>query len=622
MSIINKDFSFSIKMVRKYKDIVFLFISIVGFLFFFFIAETQVERYIKSKDIDKFLNIDLDSFTSYDPYYERKVYLPVPEKIGYKIEKKIETHVNYLEANLSPNCVFQFAFYINDVLIDDFLIDTSQSSKIVYELPKLLKNSEFLTLYITPIKGSNYYISYLNFLEKYEENVILQEFQESIPSMVYGTNILGDPHLITGIIAYFKEVGKSNLEISIGNIGPLPVELVSMVYKEKEYFFNYKESLVPINNGSVTYVDFEFMELDSDICINLQDLFINYKYKNDTTIHRVPIYFYSQRNDDVFYGTVIRETDTTTHFPFITMKENKIFFEGKKFLINKPLILPPGKEVVLQEGQVFDLSDGAFILSYSPVIANGTLENPISIISTSGTGGGIAILQTESKSIINYVDFDNLSNPISGIWNLSGAVTFYEADVEIKNSTFQNNRSEDALNIVRSNFFMSDNIFSHTFADAFDSDFSDGYLENSYFNDTGNDGVDVSTSNVTVKNTVFNTIGDKGLSCGENSVIMIENIKINHAVIGITSKDFSTISGDNVEISNIQIGIALYQKKPEFGPANINLTNTKIKGLIGLDYLIQDGSSLILNGQEIIPRSKKKEKVILDKLIAGEKISW
>ena len=97
---------------------------------------------------------------------------------------------------------------------------------------------------------------------------------------------------------------------------------------------------------------------------------------------------------------------------------------------------------------------------------------------------------------------------------------------------------------------------------------------------------------------------------------------IENTIIGIASKDLSQIYGDHVLISNAQIGYALYQKRPEFGPANIDITNSKMEGYIGLDYLIQNDSTLELNNQKMLERSKKKETLLIEKLIIGETIQW
>jgi hypothetical protein len=570
----------------------------------------------------KYRRIDLNTIQSFDPYYERKLFLPVPEKIGFVVDLESTPESKYIETVLSPYSLYKFAFFNRNNLIDELLIETSQSSRIVQELPISVINNQFTRVVITPVIGSDYYISYLNFIKTFDDNSILKEYSKKEFTRVYQTDKLGDPHEISGIIGYLDSYENKKLTISVGNIGPLAVELISITNPKNEVVLFSKNTISPMENNVVDYKSYTLDDVDQGFVKDLQSLMITYRYQDDEEIHTIPVYPFMRRNDAIFSGTIIRESDTTKSFPFISTAGNKVTFEGDVFHINEPLIIPPDKEVVIQEGQTFDLSNGAFILSYSPINAIGTEDRPITFISSDGTGLGLVVIKPKFTSHLSHVIFDNLSNPVSGVWYLTGAVTFYETDVEISHSFFQNNRSEDALHIMRSEFIVNNCSFLNTFADAFDSDFSTGHIYDSSFSNTGNDGLDFSTSQVLAENIIFSKIGDKGISVGENSNLTIRNITVKGAVIGLTSKDFSIITGDSINISDVKIGMALYQKKPEFGPANMVLSNARVFGSIGLDYLIQEGSTLFLDEKEIVPRSKKKESLILDKLISGEEISW
>ena len=55
---------------------------------------------------------------------------------------------------------------------------------------------------------------------------------------------------------------------------------------------------------------------------------------------------------------------------------------------------------------------------------------------------------------------------------LLGGVNFYEANVKISNSSFENSKSEDALNIIRSIGTIIETNFMNTKFDALDADFS------------------------------------------------------------------------------------------------------------------------------------------------------
>jgi hypothetical protein len=78
----------------------------------------------------------------------------------------------------------------------------------------------------------------------------------------------------------------------------------------------------------------------------------------------------------------------------------------------------------------------------------------------------------------------------------------------------------------------------------------------------------------------MNNVGDKAISAGENATITATNIDVENANIGFASKDFSRLTLDKVTVSNSSKGFTAYQKKPEYGPATINLgehTLSKVK---------------------------------------------
>ena len=54
-------------------------------------------------------------------------------------------------------------------------------------------------------------------------------------------------------------------------------------------------------------------------------------------------------------------------------------------------------------------------------------------------------------------------------------------------------------------------------------------------------------------------------------------MEVDSANIGLASKDYSTIDGQNLLLQNAENGFTVYQKKPEFGPAKISVSNLQTK---------------------------------------------
>ena len=156
---------------------------------------------------------------------------------------------------------------------------------------------------------------------------------------------------------------------------------------------------------------------------------------------------------------------------------------------------------------------------------------------------------------------------------MTGSFNVYQSDINIKDSSFINNFSEDSINIFRSKAYLDSLRFSSIKSDAIDFDFSEGNITNILFEDIGNDALDFSGTIANIENVKMKNIGDKGISAGEESEINLKNISIKNSYIGIASKDDSTIQGVKINISDSEIGLAAYQKKSEFGPGKIELKN-------------------------------------------------
>ena len=177
--------------------------------------------------------------------------------------------------------------------------------------------------------------------------------------------------------------------------------------------------------------------------------------------------------------------------------------------------------------------------------------------------------EAAERSRVEHTIFTQLNTMSENEWQLTGAVTFYESDVDMNQVTIAHNYCEDALNLVRCNFKIDGLNINNTFADGFDGDFCKGTIKNSYLHHTGNDGLDYSGSNIHVDNVILEHIGDKGISAGEEATVYIVSADISDAEIGVASKDLSEVTVQSVSLTDVGQGFAAYQKKPEFGGGSI-----------------------------------------------------
>ncbi|GAB5473195.1 MAG: CotH kinase family protein [Maribacter sp.] len=416
------------------------------------------------------------------------------------------------------------------------------------------------------------------------------------------------------------------MTIEVKNFATVPMAVEGLVLKNGKTLNEAQQTVIVMPNDT-TSLSFRLKKSFNNAFVSKKNKEGGFRYPKDLAqirlkhhvwgtdlFRRAPIKAFSSHFEKkAVSGLAVR--DNTHEFDFIALDEGKgvLHFKTGRHRLDKTLFIPPKYLIEVAPGFQLDFSKGASIISYAPIRALGTAENPIHFLSTDATGGGIFVSATSEASTLTHTTFSNLSIPQVGNWSLSGAVNFNEAVVQVAHCVFENNRSEDALNIIRTRFTMDSTRFQNTYSDAFDGDFVEGSITNSTFINSGNDGIDVSGSTLSLANIVIENPADKGLSAGEGSTMTGHHIKVSKGEIGVVSKDLSTITLTDVTIKDTRLGIACFQKKSEFGPGIVNLKKLRFTG-IEVPYLIAENSDLTIDG---VAKADKSANVI-DKMYGNE----
>ena len=300
----------------------------------------------------------------------------------------------------------------------------------------------------------------------------------------------------------------------------------------------------------------------------------------------------------------LKSSPSSNPLQLFTAKDDTLILTKGNYQLSEKILISDTNIVVIEAGVTLDLINEAAIVCESQVYFLGTKKLPIVVTSSDKTANGIVVLQAGGKSEVHYTQFKNLNTFSYEGWSLSGAVNFYESDVTIEHSSFENNSCEDALNIIKSDFYVNKCKFQDIFADAFDSDYCTGKLTNTAFNMVGNDAIDFSTSQIKIDSCTIKDISDKGISGGEGSTLWVSNTTIDQCNIGAASKDLSEVYLTNVSITNSKYGLVALQKKPEYGAGKLITENFSISNC-EIELLIEKGSSVNLNGK-VTEGTKKK----------------
>ena len=103
----------------------------------------------------------------------------------------------------------------------------------------------------------------------------------------------------------------------------------------------------------------------------------------------------------------------------------------------------------------------------------------------------------------------NISALSDGLLNLTGALSFYETNLEINKLDIENSLAEDAINVINSNFEFTNVSIVNTKSDAIDLDFSNGDVSKLYLSKIGGDAIDLSGSDVRLFDIDVFEVGDK-----------------------------------------------------------------------------------------------------------------
>lgn len=583
---------------------------------------------------------DITAFSNYDPYVFKKVYIPVSEKRGLLVSLGSVYHNCYWDVVLGGSYEVRFLKGSTDkgiVKISSTGITSTEKSstgevtnadtaqfKVVMNCPETAINEGYDAILFIPKSGRGFFLSYLAPIDGPEESLVLKTIKtQKYKAYYFGGEYAetGRPNDVNGIYPFLDKVKDDSLLLQIENTSSLlDVNLLKVINNEGKTIALFPDNtILKAYRKNAGFGKYNMQILSDDYLIS--GLYVCYQYKGDSAVKKAKVNPFLPENEEVYNSTLVRIRDNMSDFPMLKEENNIITLKGENVVLDKPLFIPNGKSFHLKAGQTVDLQNGAYIISRSPIFAEGTQEQPIILTSTDNSiNAGIAVIQAGGRSKLDYLVCDNLGEVSSGVWKLTGAVTFYESDVDINHCKFLNNRSEDGLNAVGSDIYVTDSILKNTYQDAFDSDFCTGIFDGCHFELTGNDAFDISTSTMTVKNSTFKNIHDKAVSVGERSTITIENIYAEDVQIGLGAKDSSTISASDITIKNAFIGFSAYQKKPEFGPSSITVNGFSLQGAIDFKYLIENQDTLLVNGKRWFATNKKKEALIIDRLINEEPI--
>ncbi|WP_440655580.1 hypothetical protein [Candidatus Pelagibacter sp. HIMB1509] len=401
-------------------------------------------------------------------------------------------------------------------------------------------------------------------------------------------------------------------EIEIENYSKYPLKIIKLINAEENFLKEFKNYI--IYPGQINKINLENERKKNFLNLNFE-IFFKINNSQNADISSTPVikdlniinlnnYFYNDENLEKYF--------------YLDNKNMTIVPRKKKTVINENIFLPKNYKFKLLEGYHLDLVNGSTFISKSNFILNGKKDKRILISSSDNSSPGILILDTVDENILNFVTFENFNNISKKNRKTLGAINVYNSKIILDNCIFENNKSEDSLNIVNSDFKIFNTIFKNSSSDSLDLDFSDGVMENVSFINSKNDAIDMSGGNVKMQNIYITGAGDKAISSGEKNILTGNDIVITKNAIGIASKDLSNIKLTRIMLENNKLAISAYQKKKAYGPSKIYLYEHKLTKN-NKDFLIEEKSKLFFDDNEVEIQKYKNVELLMYGNLYGAK---
>jgi len=300
--------------------------------------------------------------------------------------------------------------------------------------------------------------------------------------------------------------------------------------------------------------------------------------------------------------------ETLSKHPFLRFDDERteLRVAAGRWDVIGSLVLPEDIGLFVPAGTVLRFQARHGLIARGPLRFEGRADAPIvlegpAVRRRSQLWAGIYVVESRRPSHWAHVVVRNTGGFKQRGFELAGGVVFRKAPVTLSNCSFRGDRSDDALNVVRTRFELSDVEIIDAELDAFDADYSEGTIARGSIARVGGDGVDMGGTRATIRGTRISNVRDKAISVGERSSLTASGLTIDHVGIGITSKNGSTAEVSESEFTDVSdVALVVYMNQPEFGPGSLKAANNRILRT-ALPALAQTGSRLELDGRAIRP---------------------
>jgi muconolactone delta-isomerase len=247
-------------------------------------------------------------------------------------------------------------------------------------------------------------------------------------------------------------------------------------------------------------------------------------------------------------------------YPFVS--EDTVRIGPGTVEIAETRVFTANQTVIIEPGTTLRMAEGASIVSYGRLLAEGQKAAPIRFEPVAQSWGGLALQGPRTAgSRLSYVDIKQGSRPVREFFDFPGMVSIHDTkDIRVDHCHFANNHgSDDALHVAYvQDIAIAGCRFDQTFSDAIDLEYSSAKVERTTMVNVGDDGLDLMGSRVEVQDGTILQCQGNGISAGERSDVLLRRELIAKATRAVLLKNGSSVSVSDVAV--YQAGTVIRQE--------------------------------------------------------------
>lgn len=246
------------------------------------------------------------------------------------------------------------------------------------------------------------------------------------------------------------------------------------------------------------------------------------------------------------------------------LKPQSFVWQGEKF-IDTDFFVSKGDRLTILPGTRVYFAPQTSLMVFGEITAKGTAEAPILLTAKEPQlgFGVIAVNGSSQPARFEHVTIEYGNEARIRHIPYSGALSVYNGDLILQNSTIRHNLGEDAVNVKYGGLNIDHSTFLNNH-DGVDADFARGVISHNTFSQHRNDAIDLGSATLDVHDNHIESSADKGISVGGDSLIDLRDTEIRDCTLGLGVKDSSRVIMATTEIMNNETGIALYVKNRDF----------------------------------------------------------